>query len=91
MERVVHCKKERHDIYIGRPSKWGNPFKYGTRKQNIEMYEHYIRENPFLLSCLPELKNKILGCWCSPNPCHGDILIKLLKEFNIEEGEMNED
>ena len=27
--RVVNCKKEPYDVYIGRPSKWGNPFKIG--------------------------------------------------------------
>ena len=27
-----------------------------------------------------ELEGKELGCWCKPSPCHGDILIKLLKE-----------
>lgn len=32
--KVVHCKKEKYDVYIGRGSKWGNPFilgKHGTR------------------------------------------------------------
>jgi Domain of unknown function (DUF4326) len=23
---VVHCKRSPHDVYIGRPSIWGNPF-----------------------------------------------------------------
>ena len=25
-----------------------------------------------------KLKNKVLGCWCKPESCHGDIIIKLL-------------
>ncbi len=29
MIKVVHCKKERYDIYIGRGGKWGNPFIIG--------------------------------------------------------------
>ena len=43
--KVVHCKKEPYDIYIGRPSKWGNPFsigKDGTREEVIEKYREWI-------------------------------------------------
>jgi hypothetical protein len=25
---VVHCKKDKYDVYIVRPSKWGNPFSH---------------------------------------------------------------
>ncbi len=80
--RVVHCKKEKYDVYIGRPSKWGNPFtigEHGTRTQVIEKYKKWILKNQPLLDDLYELKGKILGCWCSPKSCHGDILIDLLK------------
>lgn len=81
-ERVVHCKKERYDIYIGRPSKWGNPFtigKDGSRKEVCQKYKNYILENEELLNDLDELEGKPLGCWCSPKLCHGDILIELLE------------
>ncbi len=77
---VVHCKKHKYDVYIGRPSKWGNPFivgKDGTREQVIERYRKWILCNPELLACLPELKNKVLGCWCKPLSCHGDVLVEL--------------
>ena len=79
MTKVVHCKKENYDVYIGRPSKWGNPFSTGSRESNIANYRKYILNNPSLLKDLPELKNKVLGCWCKPQPCHGDILIELLE------------
>lgn len=74
---------EDYDIYIGRGSIWGNPFKIGkdgTRQQVIEKYEEYIRKNSELLQKLSFLEGKKLGCYCSPKPCHGDVLIKLLKE-----------
>jgi hypothetical protein len=83
---VVHCKKSRYDIYIGRPSKWGNPFEITTcttRDKAISMYEDWIRNNPTLLADLHELEGKVLGCWCSPKPCHGDVLLKLLSESAI--------
>lgn len=82
--RVVHCKKSHYDIYIGRPSIWGNCFeigKDGTREEVIEKYENWIRQQPDLLAKLCSLKGKTLGCWCKPKKCHGDILIKLVKEF----------
>lgn len=74
---VVHCKKEKYDVYIGRPSIWGNPFEIGrdgTRAEVIEKYSNWIKgqDLPF-----ETLKGKTLGCWCHPLPCHGDILMKL--------------
>lgn len=90
--RVVHCKLEEYDIYIGRGSPFGNPFshKEGTKakyvvnsvEEAISKYKEWLLEQPDLLSKLPELKGKTLGCWCKtlkdPNrPCHGDILAEL--------------
>ena len=77
---VVHCKKNPYDVYIGRPGKWGNPFtigKDGTREEVILKYENWIKTRPHLIAALPELKGKILGCWCSPQACHGDILSQM--------------
>ena len=81
---VVNIKKtDVWNVFIGRPSKWGNPFKIRknvTREEVIERYRAYILEDKYLLSCLPQLKGKILGCYCSPLPCHGDVLISLIEE-----------
>ena len=82
--RVVHCKREPFDVYIGRPSKWGNPFvmgKDGRRDQVIEKYEAWLKTQPGLLAALPELRGKVLGCWCAPNACHGDVLLRLSKQL----------
>jgi hypothetical protein len=79
MSKVVNCQKEKYDVYIGRPSKWGNPFKIGrdgTRDQVIAKYEQYLQNNKKLLSDLPELKGKVLACHCAPLACHGDVLKK---------------
>ena len=83
--KVVHCKKEPYDVYIGRGSKWGNPFvigKDGDREEVISKYEIYIMQNPGMISALPELAGKTLGCWCAPKACHGDIL-KIMVEDEI--------
>lgn len=78
---VVHCKKTQYDVYIGRPSKWGNPFtigKDGTRDEVIEKYRKWIMTQPQLLSALHELKGKRIACWCAPKYyCHGDVLAEL--------------
>ena len=85
---VVHCKKERFDIYIGRPSKWGNPFsigKDGTREEVISKYKQWIWTQTHLIAAIKngELHDKILGCWCAPLPCHGDILLEIDRHFHV--------
>lgn len=66
-------------VYVGRPSKWGNPYKIGkdgTRDEVIAKYGEYIM-NTSLSRSLIELKGRDLVCWCSPLPCHGDVLLEL--------------
>lgn len=88
----IHKKKgirPEYDIYIGRKvrfvdwtynSKWGN-YDYG---KDLKGYESYIRA--VWCDDLDELVGKKLGCWCittdkiEPLKCHGQILMKLLKE-----------
>lgn len=73
-----------YDVRIDRRSKWGNPFvigRDGTREEVIARYEQYLyRDRPDLLAALPELRGLRLACWCTPQPCHGDVLIRLLGE-----------
>jgi hypothetical protein len=78
---VVNLKRERYDVYIGRGSKWGNPFRigvHGDRNEVIRKYRDYILGKPELLGCLEELRGKALGCFCEPEACHGDVLVELL-------------
>ena len=84
---VVHCKRARYDVYIGRPSKWGNPFAIGrdaTRGQVIARYERWLRSQPELVAALHELEGKTLGCWCAPSACHGDVLARLAAQQAAE-------
>jgi hypothetical protein len=83
MKLVAHCKKERYDVYIGHPSIWGNPFiigRDGTREEVIAKYRAWIMQQPELLKRVKELKGKVLGCWCAPQACHGDVLVELANE-----------
>lgn len=77
---VVNKKQESYDIYIGRPSPFGNPFQIGrdgTHAQVIAKYREWIKTQPKLLALIPNLRGKKLGCFCKPLPCHGDILAQI--------------
>jgi hypothetical protein len=67
-------------VRIDRASEWGNPFelgKDGDREAVVRNYkDHYLPHKPSLLAKLPSLKGKALGCWCAPQRCHGNILVK---------------
>lgn len=95
MPKVVHCKQESYDYYIGRPSKFGNPFshKYGTaaqylvdtREEAIQRFEEWFLAQPELVKAAKkELKGKTLGCWCKPLDCHGDVLLRIANEEEHE-------
>ena len=86
MIKVVHCDKEDYDVYIGRGSIWGNKYeigKDGTRKEVIDKYRKYVLNNKELMNLLPFLKDKILGCWCKPKACHGDVLQEIIEGKTI--------
>lgn len=67
-------------VYVGRPSKWGNPFvigRDGSRDDVIAKYRAWIVEQPNLMRSLGELRGRNLVCWCAPQVCHADVLIEL--------------
>jgi hypothetical protein len=75
-------------VYIGRAmpryglrgSKWQNPYNIprdGDRDQVVDMYERWMMQLPELLTALPELRGKDLVCWCAPERCHGEVLLRL--------------
>ncbi len=88
MTTVVNLYKESFDTYIGRENRrlglkesiWHNPFfigKDGTREEVIAKYRKRLLNRPALLNRVKELKGKVLGCYCKPLPCHGDVLVEL--------------
>ena len=84
---IVFIDKKR---YPEKSSIFSNPFKITkdlTREQVLIMYENYIVkkiENDESIKIeLLKLKNKNLGCWCYPEMCHADILLKLIEKYDI--------
>ena len=75
---------EKYDVYCGRPSKWSNKwtskkkgttlaeFIVETRDEACDSYENWFLngEGQYLKKHLYELKDKVLGCFCSPMRCH---------------------
>jgi hypothetical protein len=91
--RVVHLKREPYDVRIDRATRWGNPFKLGAsptsplspeeeRELVINRYREWATTSQdgrarWIREHVHELRGKTLGCWCSPKPCHGDVLLEL--------------
>lgn len=94
MTTVVHKNKDMFDEYIGRGSLFGNPFtsmplgktrasiQAVNRPDSIRKYKKYflekIRTEPSFRESVMRLKGKILGCYCKPLDCHGDIIAEFL-------------
>lgn len=68
-------------VYVGRPTKWGNPFvigKDGSREEVIEKYKQAALADPaYCEAARLELAGKDLVCWCAPHACHADVLLQI--------------
>ena len=86
---IVNCRNHRGArVYVGRPSVLGNPFVLGCdgdRAAVIAQYRRWLwqqvqRESGAVwdelqrLATLAETTDLTLGCWCSPQPCHADVI-----------------
>ena len=87
---IVNIKNSQYNIYIGRAGNgydgyFGNPFiigKDGDRQNVVRLYRDYfykrLRNDPSFAVRIEALKGKILGCFCKPDICHGDVIIDYL-------------
>ena len=68
-------------VYIGRAIPWlglekslfANK-KFPTPQEAVENYARHLSESPYLLALLPALRGMVLGCWCHPGPCQGQVI-----------------
>ena len=93
MTTVVNKYKEPYTVYIGRGSIWGNPFshKHGTKAEfvvesrdaAVEAYRLWlwdqIQHGLITREQLLALDGETLGCYCKPQACHGDVLIRAVE------------
>lgn len=86
----VNIKEAQYDVYMGRPSIWGNPFiigRHGTREEVIKKYKEYLLNDPLLMSEIMSLRGKVLGCFCKTNEaCHVDVIIEVIEA--LEKGDI---
>ena len=86
-------------VLVDRSTDWGNPFtitEENTREDVIAEFEAYAFH---MLEKLPDslepLKGKDLVCWCAPEPCHADVLLRLanqtLRHFSIRSNRLTHD
>lgn len=87
------CMDDPDIVYIGRGSRWGNPFshkdgtkalyKVETREEAVASYKKMlwfmIRTGGCTKEELIALDGKRLACYCSPQACHGDVLVAAIK------------
>lgn len=89
--RVLNLRHEElgDAVYVGRASPrrglaasaFANPYRVdvdGTRAEVIEKYRSWLLGRQELVGRLHELRGRRLACWCSPLPCHGDVLVELV-------------
>lgn len=87
MPRVLNKRTDKipaDAVYIGRPSKWGNPFvigKDGDREAVVLKHLNWLKGQPAIVEqARRELKGRDLVCFCSPQSCHGDLLLFIANE-----------
>lgn len=76
-------------VYVGRPSRYGNPYRpqtyrfgirsfdAGARLRSVRAHARYLLDRPLLCRRIrEELQGRDLACWCFPHePCHADTLL----------------
>jgi hypothetical protein len=91
--KVVNIYKDKYDVYIGRAGKgqdgyFGNPFKIGpgaSRGSTLNRFRSYFferlkKDSEFKVR-IHALKGKVLGCFCKPHDCHGDVIAHYLNNL----------
>lgn len=92
-KRTKGWRMPENTIYVGRPTKWGNPFRIGseaylgydvgikiiqTRAEAVQAFRLYA---PKILIEIQELQGKNLACWCPlDKACHADVLLELANQ-----------
>ena len=78
---AVNIRTDAYDIRVDRKSRWGNPFimgKHGDRDEVCDRHREWlwrqIKDGRISLADLAALKDKRLGCHCTPLRCHADTL-----------------
>lgn len=88
--RVVHLKVADYTRRIDRATIWGNPHPLRGQSRAERMacllaYVATMRADATALDRCGGLRGQVLGCWCAPRACHGDVLATLAAVDTVEE------
>lgn len=83
-KRTKGWKMPPNTVYVGRPTKWGNPWKVGVDgdlHEVLQMYKNWLGARlSFDPHFLDPLIGKDLACFCPlSQPCHADIILAKLE------------
>jgi len=88
-KRTAGWRMPADTIYVGRPTRWGNPFAapsndYSGRNYAAAKFSHWVEEvaqRDLVAAIKTELRGKDLACWCpEDHPCHADILLRIANQ-----------
>ncbi len=92
---VVNIHKSSHTRYIGRGSKFGNPYMmgiHGSREAVIARHKKDFENNPELQEAVwNELKGETLVCFCMPLACHGETYVEYIRNRMRKNNETKKD
>ncbi len=93
---VVDIRYAPYEVYIGRAGHgfsgyWGNPFRLTDpllrpevlAKYRTHFYGRLLVDSEFKRRVL-ELRGRVLGCFCKPMACHGDVIAEYLNSLPEE-------
>lgn len=89
--KVVNIRNEKYEVYIGRGSIFGNKYVIGKdgdrelviKKFKVDFWNKVKNDKKFLEEVL-KLEGKVLGCFCFPLVCHGDVIISFINWYKKE-------
>ena len=87
-QRTKGWRMPPNTVYVGRPTKWGNPLRVGMRlteydepltaQDAVDEFAYTVSISPNAERWVAPLRGKDLACWCPPDqPCHADVLLEL--------------
>ena len=101
MPRRIQCRRDRswqttpQAVYVGRPSRWGNPSRVGIDGDAaccVRLFEAtYEHDAAYRAAYRAALAGKDLACWCKVYdakhnriPCHADVLLSWANNIPLE-------
>lgn len=90
-QRTSGWKMPPNSVYVGRPTRWGNPFpvtdvtsinQHWKHTEAVERFREWLNTQDDLQAAIrKELAGKDLACWCRLDlPCHADVLLEVANQ-----------